>query len=163
MNDKLFINLKILGNIQKNGKIARSYDGVISLEHDSYFQSLKRFINSDSRKQTIHEIKSIVNETSDAFSNIFQSRKYDKYSNPLEYTRLKDMATLLFTELEVAKIGIENLKFTYISDLNTSSQIDIVLMKINTILKEVNDKLDIKGKEYTTENENDSNSCLIPI
>lgn len=157
MNEKLFINLKILANIQKNGKIARSHNGVISLENDSYLQPIRRFVNSDSRKQAIYEIKSIIKETDAAFINIFQSRHYDKYSNPVEYNKLKDVATMLYNELEMAKTGIENLKFTYISDLNTSSQLDILIMRTQTILKNTGEKLG-----FTSSGENE-NVNLIPI
>ena len=46
--DKLLINLKILSKIQKNGRITRSYDGIVSLESETYYQSLKRFLSNDS-------------------------------------------------------------------------------------------------------------------
>jgi hypothetical protein len=46
-NDTLLINLKIISKIPKNGRISRSYDGVISLEHDSVLQSIKRFLTKD--------------------------------------------------------------------------------------------------------------------
>jgi excinuclease UvrABC helicase subunit UvrB len=52
--DKLLINLKIISKIQKNGRIARSYDGIISLENDVFYQSIKRFMTSDSRRFTIY-------------------------------------------------------------------------------------------------------------
>ena len=54
--DKLLINLKIISKIQKNGRISRSYDGIISLESDVIYQSIKRFVLNDSRKQAIFEI-----------------------------------------------------------------------------------------------------------
>ena len=62
--DKLLINLRILGNVQKNGRIARSYDGIIAIEDETYYQSFKRFLTNDSRRQAIQEIASIMNEKS---------------------------------------------------------------------------------------------------
>ena len=58
--DKLLINLKIISKIQKNGRISRSYDGIISLESDVIYQSIKRFVCNDSRKQAIFEINSVI-------------------------------------------------------------------------------------------------------
>ena len=53
-----------------------------------------------------------------------------------------------------AKAGIENLKFTYQNDQNTSSQIDIIILKINTNIRDFSQKLQYlqsKSKyNYTT-------------
>ena len=82
--DKLFINLKILSKIQKNGRISRSSDGIIALEHETFYQSLKRFVTSDSRRQSVFEINSIINETIECMSNIVNSKFMNKmYSNKL--------------------------------------------------------------------------------
>ena len=67
--DKLFINLKILGKIQKNGRICRSYDGIISLENDNFYQSVKRTLSSDSRKQSIFEINSMFGLNIDKYGS----------------------------------------------------------------------------------------------
>ena len=45
--DKLLVNLRILGKIQKNGKITKSIDGIISLESDnSLYKNIKRYIGN---------------------------------------------------------------------------------------------------------------------
>jgi hypothetical protein len=140
--DKLFINLKILSKIQKNGRISRSSDGIIALENETFYQSLKRFITSDSRKQSVFEINSIINETIECLNNIINSKFMNKmYSNTDEYYKNCENMVLILRELNNAKIGIENLKFTYSSDANVSSQLDILVIKINSSLKDMNYKL----------------------
>jgi hypothetical protein len=138
--DKLFINLKILENIQKNGKISRSCDGLISLESDSYFQAVKRFINSDSRKQTIYEINSIVNEAAGVFDNIYNSR-YMTIGSSDEFKRIQEELVMLTDEFTKAQSGVTNLRFTYIGDLNTTSQLDIILLRMNNIIRDANEKI----------------------
>lgn len=171
--DKLFINLKILSKIQKNGRITRSYDGIISLENENFFQSLKRFVSSDSRKQSVFEINSIINECTDIFNNIINS----KYMNNMcidkdEYYKYCEDLALLLKELEPAKGGIENLKFTYKPDNNIACQLDIIVIKMNAIIKDIVHKLNYyqsflplnkqtQFKEFLIENKNEPQKMQI--
>jgi hypothetical protein len=140
--DKLLINLKIISKIQKNGRISRSYDGIISLESDVIYQSIKRFVLNDSRKQAIFEINSVITESIDMLNHIINSKHMNKnYSQTSEYIKNCENINLIITEMELAKLGIENLKFTYQNDHNTASQLDILILKINTTLKDIGQKL----------------------
>lgn len=142
LTDKLFINLKIISKIQKNGRISRSTDGIISLENKNFYQSIKRFITSDSRKQSMFEINSIINETIDCLFNIVNSKFMDKmYSDTDEYYKNYENINLILKEITSAKNGIENLKFTYAYDANISCQLDILIIKINSSIKDMNHKL----------------------
>ena len=142
INDKLFINLKILGKIQKNGRISRSTDGIIALENESMYQSIKRFITSDSRKQSVFEINSIINETSDFLNSIINSKCMNKfYYNTDEYYKNCESISLILNELKFAKMGIEHLRFTYEGDANIASQLDIIILKISSIVKDIEHKL----------------------
>lgn len=140
--DKLFINLKIIAKIQKNGRISRSSDGVISLENNNFYQSIKRFMTSDSRRQSIFEINSIINETLDYLSNIVNSKFMSKtFSDTDEYYKNYETITLIVKEISNSKVGIDNLKFTYTKDANITSQLDILIIKINSSIKDMNHKL----------------------
>lgn len=140
--DKLLINLKILSKIQKNGRIARSYNGMIALESDTMYQSIKRFLSSDSRNQAIFEINSIVTECINVITNMLNNKYMTKnYSNTDEYSKTCEHLQLLMTEMEHARNGIENLKFTYQNDPNIVSQLDIIILKINTNIKDTTHKL----------------------
>jgi len=140
--DKLFINLKILGKIQKNGRISRSIDGVIALENESFYQSIKRFVTNDSRRQSVFEINSIINETIDCMNHIVNSKFMNKmYSNTDEYYKNCEDLNLLVKELALSKTGIENLKFTYSADPNVNSQLDILMIKIESSIKDIQHKL----------------------
>lgn len=142
--DKLLINLKILSKIEKNGRISRSYDGVITLEQEVFYQSVKRFISSDSRKQSITEINSIIDEADTTIRSLLNNKVLHSTTNipeQLEFTRICEVLMLLKTELEGAKHGIENLKFTYQTDINTGTQLDMTLLKIKAIQRELEIKL----------------------
>lgn len=140
--DKLLINLKIISKIQKNGRISRSYDGIISLENDVFYQSIKRFVTNDSRKQAIFEINSVINECVDILNHILNSKYMHKnFHQSEEYIKNCENIELVLSEMEMARNGIENLKFTYQNDPNIVSQIDIIILKINTTLKDISQKL----------------------
>jgi len=140
--DKLLINLKIISKIQKNGRIARSYDGIISLENDVFYQAIKRFVTSDSRKQAIFEINSVINECVDILHHILNSKYMNKNFNQSdEYIKNCENIRLILSEMEAARCGIENLKFTYQNDQNIVSQIDIIILKTNTTLRDIYNKL----------------------
>lgn len=140
--DKLLINLKIISKIQKNGRIARSYDGIISLENDVFYQSIKRFMTSDSRRQAVFEINSVISESIDILHHILNSKYMNKnFFQSDEYIKNCENINLILNELENARQGIDNLKFTYQNDPNTVSQIDILTLKINTTIKDVSHKL----------------------
>ena len=142
LNDKLLINLRILSKIQKNGRISRSYDGIVSLENDTFYQSVKRFVTSDSRKQSVFEINSIITETADCIYNIVNSKFMNKSNaHTHDYYRYCEDLLLILNELDAAKTGIDNLKFTYSNDANIASQLDILLIKIQTTLKDTRYKL----------------------
>jgi hypothetical protein len=140
--DKLLINLKIISKIQKNGRIARSYDGIISLESDTMYQPLKRFLTSDSRKQAVFEISSIISECIDTIHHILNSKfMHIQYCQTDEYFRNCESLNLLITEMGLSKIGIENLKFTYQNDPNIVTQLDIIILKIMTNIRDIGQKI----------------------
>jgi hypothetical protein len=141
ISDKLLINLKIISKIQKNGRISRSNDGIILLETNSFYKSLKRFISSDSRRQSLFEINSVVIECIDTITNLLNSKymNYQRYQtrNP-EFIKSVENIQLILKELEAAQIGIQNLKFTYKNDENTISTLDIIVLKIYHLIRDTN-------------------------
>uniref|UniRef100_A0A6C0DZA1 Uncharacterized protein n=1 Tax=viral metagenome TaxID=1070528 RepID=A0A6C0DZA1_9ZZZZ len=144
ISDKLLINLKILSKIQKNSKITRSYDGIISLDYISFYQPVKRFIGNDSRRQAVFEINSIVAEAIETFKHILNCKFINKqYIHSDEYQKCCENIQILLEEFSLAKGGVENLKFTYQNDQNTVSQLDIILLKMSTTIKDVSTKLNI--------------------
>lgn len=157
--DKLLINLRILGNVQKNGRIARSYDGIISIEGDNFYQPLKRFLTSDSRKQAIHEISSIMNECAEIMNHISSSKMMNvELAQTEEFFKGCENLNILLKEMKGAKIGIENLKFTYGDDINIVSQIDVIILKFSNIIRDLGFKLSFFESALTNLNNTNLNS-----
>lgn len=151
--DKLFINLRKLGKIQKNGKISRSYDGIIYLDHTSIFQPLKRFFFGDSRKHSLTEINSIINEAIITLQSIIGNRFTSKtHSDTDEFRKNYENIKLIITEFEAACKGIQNLKFTYANDNNIAPQLDVIIIKMNSSIRDTRKKL----RSLNMESESDS-------
>lgn len=165
ISDKLFINLRKLGKIEKNGKIARSYDGIISLEQNTFLQPLKRFLFGDSRKQSVFEINSVVNEAIHTLQSIINSRyMHQNFANTDEYIKNCEKMGLLLNEFEQARFGIENLKFTYMNDANIAPQLDIIILKIKSVIKDMKYKLkyyqNFLPKNYTILNDSQTHEPI---
>jgi hypothetical protein len=139
--DKLLINLKILGKIEKNGRISRSYDGVITLEEDVFYQSIRRFMNHDSRKQSINEIDSIIEMLETTIKSLLNNKVLYERKDNLEYASICEVLSIIREDILGAKEGIENLRFTYKDDINTGTKLEMILLKIKTIMRELDIKL----------------------
>ncbi|NDC95647.1 hypothetical protein EB077_10120, partial [bacterium] len=87
---------------------------------------------------------SIINETVDAIGHILNN-KHLIVSNAKtdEYYKLCESLSILINELESAKTGIENLKFTYQNDPNIVTQMDIIILKIQTVLRDTKQKFNL--------------------
>ena len=146
--EKVLVNLKILSKIQKNDKITKSYDGIISLDSYQHLQFVKRTLYGDSRFNTVHEIHSIINESIVALNTLFDSKLLTKiYQSTQEWYSVCEDIRLLLLEMYAAKKGIINLKFTYIQDLNINAKLDVYIGRISNIIR---DSI-IKFKKYSSD------------
>ena len=140
--DTILLNLKIIASIPRNGRIRRTPNGSITLESDSIMVPVKRFIYRDDRKQAILDINCIINEAFAEIKSLLASKHIsgDTNSEDEEARTTLEKLGLVYSELERASIGIENLKTTYQTDIPVTSQIDIVLNKIESCMNEVRRK-----------------------
>ena len=141
ISDKLLVNLKILGKIQKNGRIGKSYDGIVSLEAGSFLQGLKRILTFDSRKQTLYEINNIINDIQPSLDAIYNYKYMMKeYSSSGEFIKAMEEFKMLIDAMIETDVGLRNLRFTYIRDINTSAQMDIILFRVNNLIRDAKQK-----------------------
>ena len=141
--DKILINLKILSKIPKNGRICKSYNGLISLENDSISQSVRRYFRNDSRHQTILEINSITEDSIELLYSLLRSKYIDEQFNDTEeYREYVENLEILLSEMIAAKAGINNLRFTYECDHTIISKLDIILLKLTSAINESKRKVE---------------------
>jgi hypothetical protein len=132
------------------------------LEQDNVLQSIRRFLTKDSRKQALFEINSIINECICTVDNILNSKYIHSMNTDNEmFIKHCEYLDIIITEMENAKGGLQNLKFTYTSDHNTASQLDIALLKMSNTIKDVRHKLKYLLKYHDPE-QNPTVSVPIP-
>ena len=128
-SDKLLVNLRILSKIPKNGRICRSSDGLVALEGAGTLVPLRRFLTNDSRRQTVVELDRIIRECVTKHKGILQAV-------PDPDSR-RELLRVLQGELDSAIKGVENLKTTYQDDQNVVSHLDIFLLKMGALSREM--------------------------
>jgi hypothetical protein len=155
----ILINLNIISKIKSGNKIFINSDNFVSIENDTAFQGLLRFFYNNSRVKNINNINNFyttvfnqVNDLIDSkYLNIYNS-KYDlehkcekNYKCNLENTNFLKVYSELIEINHYIKLsinGLENLKQTYISDILSSSKIDIIITSVESYIKKINKKLE---------------------
>lgn len=136
--DEIILDLKILANIQQNGKICAAQDGHIALEKRHTLQGFRRLLSGDSRKHAVEKINAIVDNAFEKANDLLRSKYIDIYERsikPLE-TEIQRHDTdiehlqALATEFNNASRGLENLCETYTDDAEISSKLRIIIDKI---------------------------------
>ena len=157
MLESILIDLKIISKIEENDKISsNTVESNIIIENNDIFQSIRRYINSESRSKSIEMIENILEKSFEYAKNCMNSTFINLYSikqNPTkheieqhfrEYTKLKNLSI----EISNSKKGLENLKKTYKDDITIISQIEVLIHKIDTNISEIEKKLEVSVIGY---------------
>lgn len=128
--DNILLNLKILSKIQQNGRISRSYDGIISIEEESAILCLTRMVNRNSRIQSMKDINNIISTALEKITDLLNSKYLQMGESQSEKYIVIQKLTILLKELTGSCKGITNLKTTYHDDPQIISEIDLLLTKI---------------------------------
>ena len=115
------------------------------------YKNIKRYIYNDNRKQSVYEINSIINDATITISHLLNSKNIIPDTSTIDRNYTLEIIEMLLNELSFAINGIHNLKFTYKSDENIVSQIDIILLKINSLIKNTNFKLETINENIETD------------
>lgn len=148
MDDKYessILNLKIIAQIKRNGKLRKLSRGSITLEDENILVPFKRRLFADSRHQTMVDINSILNE---AFSqsklmtsSLNLETDYDTNDISDETRTTLEKLTNLYREFCRSMVGLENLKSTYRDDVKMVAKIELVIEKVQSHLGEITRKL----------------------
>lgn len=166
------INLNIVSKIRPNDKIYVNTDNYVSIEYDSVFQGFLRFIYNNSRNKNINNLNNFYSLTFNQIDDLLNSKylniviskinfrkspnKYahqseEKSNFPIEHRCDLENENFLKVYSDLMEInhyiklsigGLENLKKTYVSDVLTTSKIDIIINNIEFHIKKINKKLE---------------------
>jgi hypothetical protein len=123
--DCLLSNLKIIGHITHNGRLKRLSQGRLRMEDDNAFVPFRRFLTSESRRQTLQDLNHVMAEALMEVSKLRNDEREQEWEG--RTTRL----AILCRELKSAQRGLANLRGTYQTDLSIVVGLDLLMEKIN--------------------------------
>lgn len=156
----ILINLNIISKIKPNDKIFMNSDNYMSIEHDSTFQGIFRFIFNNSRNKNLNNLNYFYTSVYNCIDDTINSKYLflsDKNGQLIDNLYLLNHSCFLENEsfinvynnlvelnhyLKLSLTGLENLKKTYISDVVTISKLDIIINDAETYIKKVQKKID---------------------
>lgn len=144
--DRIILNLKIISQVPRNGRLRRITKGAVTLEDDHLLVPFKRMIYHDSRHQSLNDISAIFNESISESKLWLASKDLDtgEFESLDEMSDTKrcivEKVSLMYRELERSTVGLENLKSTYRDDISIASSLDIIIEKVISHLAEIKRK-----------------------
>jgi hypothetical protein len=120
--------LKFIGKVQKGDKINVKY---MFIQPDGIFTRISRsLINHDNRNNTLNFVRNTITRSFDIIVS------YSLSSKELH----RNIRLHIIKDLEQSKIGLLNLKDTYLSDIKFTCDIDTLLQEIDAKLLDVEQK-----------------------
>ena len=128
--NKLITNLENIGNLKEYEKLSIQND-ILIIDDNSYFQSIYRKFNNDSRLNTINHIEKVIKEIFEYIDNLNSENNIFKEKIITEYNKINQYLVRTIP-------GLQNLKITYFNDICTTNKIDIIIIKIQNRINNIN-------------------------
>ncbi len=146
MSDPILINLNIISKISPSDKIYINGEGFIAIENSTILQGILRFLYSNSRSKSVHNLNNF-------YANVFRyidNCAFDpRAPQMVSFDKIQHMQTL-YLYLQKSIEGVQNLKKTYNTDVVMTSTLDVILDDIRQYLK----KLDAIIMSFNASNNN---------
>ena len=120
--DSIITNLKIINIIQVNEKLCIR-NGHLQIDKDSNVRSLLRFLNKDSRGNSMLFIKELLRNINIIFSKANESES------------CLWILSRILVEIDSLENGLNNLKITYSNDPVITVVIDNIIIKLKELSK----------------------------
>ena len=134
--DTTIANLKVIGMVPKNGKLCVR-KGQLCLDHIQA-QSLRRWINGDSRDMTVMHTKStFFNAMRIARSIMSCGPAANDTGHVAEWTLCR-----LLEEIRCCETGLENLKSTYVNDSMMLANLDVIIERRRANISEIEEYIE---------------------
>jgi len=147
MLQNILINLNILSKIKPYDKIYINKNNLITIEYNTIFQGIFRFIYNNGREKNITNLNAFYNSVFDVVDDILNSH-YLQSQNIIDvdndefikvFTNLQKINFYLESSLE----GLNNLRKTYQTDIVSDSKIEIIINNIDSYLIKMKKKIEI--------------------
>jgi len=114
----VLIDLKIVSMVGPNGKL-KLINGVLALDTNSYFSSIRRFLSNTNRYSISYRIQQRILDLERLFEE--------------EHVKDDWIKSEILKMIEPLKTGLMNLKETYTTDSQMSANFDIMVARVNNL------------------------------
>lgn len=142
--ERTLCDLKTVSMLKVGDRISQS-GGSLVIAHPSVVTAVWRRARGESRYTSLAAVGACFIEAlamADEHSLSWKRSQAAGDDGPVSM-RLKDRATHIVLEIEMALIGLRNLKQTYCSDLNVQAKLNVLIEKISTHITIFKDILDL--------------------
>ena len=142
--DYIIVNLKVFAHVRENQRISTTSKGYFEIEKEYIWQSLKRFLYGESREKLIRDINVLISKTIVQVRTLLTSSLLTESGESIESENkrlLLNKISNLYRELERSLSGFENLKSTYANDKRTGAELEVIIDKIVSMIKEIEVKI----------------------
>ncbi len=155
MIQNILINLNILSKVKPYDKIYINKDNLITIEYNSIFQGIFRFIYNNSREKNLTNLITFYQSVYIIVDELLNSQYLNntKLKNYIledcdEFNKVYNNLQKINYYLELSLKGINNLKKTYNADIVTDSKLDIVINNTELYINKISKKINIIKKDY---------------
>ena len=150
--DNTILNLKIISKIKENDKLNSNKD-IIEINQPHILQGIERWYFNESRGVTIEKLNQICEDAFQITDELLENEKTNNCNSVINMTNSKkinlnennnQIFQSFIYEMTNSLLGLENLKKTYSNDILISSQLDLILKKMNTRIEKMSKLISIK-------------------
>lgn len=123
--ESVISKLKFIGSIEKDQKVNTAG---LYVQPNTYLTAASRSISGENRETTLKFIREVIDQ---AFDVVFSFSNSEKQFE-------RDLCFRLIDDLVQAKVGLENLKATYESDVMYRSKINTLFSLVEAKISELN-------------------------
>ena len=135
--DENILNLKIISKIKENDKLL-AHKNLLEIDSPHIFQSVNRWYNNENRNITIDKLNNILEGTFNITKSILEREKNNKEEKKTLEENNSQLFQTLILEMRNCLTGLDNLKKTYCEDILISSQLDLLINKLNNRVDKMN-------------------------
>lgn len=135
--DENILNLKIISKIKENDKLL-AQKNLLEIDSPHLFQSVNRWYNNENRNITIDKLNNILEGTFNITKSILEKEKNNKEEKKSLEENNSQLFQTLILEMRNCLTGLDNLKKTYSEDILISSQLDLLINKLNNRVDKMN-------------------------
>jgi hypothetical protein len=135
-----YTNLDTIGKIEEHDKLYIDSNNMIKIDESYMFQGLWRYCNNISRNDALHVLNKLLNDI-DIYFNAMYIKNIDSKNNIISKTHKLiandkinyETFNIIVMHLNNSIKGIENLKKTYQSDIETCKELNKIINKIKSL------------------------------